>query len=202
MVPDALYRQVAALHAASLDQGFLSTLGEPFLALLYRAIDEARGGVLLVEERNGDVVGFVAGSVGMGEIYRRLLRRPFALSAAMIPSVARPARLRRIVDVLRYGQSDGHHAALPRAELLSIAVAPEARGHGVADSLYGRLVEHFQRQGIGEFRIVVGDTLEAAHRFYRRMGAEPRGRIELHAGQSSVVYVHRSMNAESTADVG
>ena len=30
-----IYRQVAWLHIASLDRGFLTTLGERFLALLY-----------------------------------------------------------------------------------------------------------------------------------------------------------------------
>ena len=42
MPPAERYRQVAALHATSIDQGFLSTLGEPFLALMYRALTKPK----------------------------------------------------------------------------------------------------------------------------------------------------------------
>lgn len=189
MDSDHRYRQVAALHAANIDQGFLSTLGQPFLALVYRAVDEAPAGVLIVEEREGRVLGFVAGSIGMGAIYRRLLRRPVPLALALAPSLLRPARLRRIFEILRYGRGDSGATRWPAPELLSIAVAPEARGLGIADALYGRLVEAFASRGIAAFRIVVGDALAPAHRFYRRMGATPAGRIEVHEGEGSRVYV-------------
>ena len=79
------YRQVAALHAGNIDQGFLATLGIPFLSMMYRAIDEAPGSVLLTEEQNGRVVGFVSGGDGMGAIYRRMLRHPLRLGLSLLP---------------------------------------------------------------------------------------------------------------------
>ena len=90
---------------------------------------------------------------------------------------------------MRYdgGTSTAHE--LPSAELLSIAVAPHARGSGVAERLYRRLEEHFAGRGLSAFRITVGDSLAPAHRYYRRMGAVPAGRVEVHAGEGSVVYV-------------
>lgn len=189
MDSDSRYRQVAALHAANIDRGFLSSLGQAFLVLVYRAIDEAPDSVLIVEERGERVLGFVAGSAGMGAIYRRLLRNPVALAFALAPSLVRPARLRRIFEILRYGRGDTYDAHWPATELLSIAVAPEARGQGIADLLYRRLVAHFRSSGVGSFRIVVGDALAPAHRFYQRMGAVPSGRIEVHVGEGSRVYV-------------
>lgn len=185
------YWQVAALHAGNIDQGFLATLGVPFLALMYRAIDEAVDSVLLTEERDGRVVGFVSGSLGMGPIYRRMLRRPYALAWVLWPSLLRPARVRRIFDILRYGKQNDDSVALPEAELLSIVVDPAARGSGVAERLYRRLEDHFRERGIPAFRITVGDALAPAHRFYLRVGAVPAGRIEVHAGEGSVVYVQR-----------
>ncbi|WP_449284252.1 GNAT family N-acetyltransferase [Luteimonas qiangzhengi] len=53
---------------------------------------------------------------------------------------------------------------MPDAELLSLAVAPEARGSGVADTLYRNLVEDFQARGVDAFRIIVGEGLAPAHR--------------------------------------
>jgi ribosomal protein S18 acetylase RimI-like enzyme len=192
MTPSERYRQVAALHAANIDQGFLSTLGEPFLAQMYRALDEAEGSVLLTEEQDGRVVGFVSGAAGMGPIYRRMLRRPVRLGASLLPSLVRPARLKRIIEILRYSGRADANQPLPHAELLSIAVDRSARGTGVAERLYRRLQAHFAAHGIDAFRITVGDSLAPAHRYYRKMGAMPVGRIEVHAGEGSVVYVQAS----------
>lgn len=189
MSPAERYRRVAAMHAAHLDQGFLATLGAPFLTEVYRAMDEAEGSVLLVEEADGRIVGFMAGASGMGTIYRRMLRRPVRLASTLLPVLVRPSRILRMVEILRYGRAAGVDPDLPRAELLSVAVDPGYRGTGVAARLYRRLETHFARQGIGAFRVTVGESLVGAHRFYRRMGAKPAGRVEVHAGQGSLVYV-------------
>lgn len=184
------YRQVAALHAQCIGQGFLATLGIPFLAQMYRAIDQADGSVLLVERRNGQIMGFVSGGVGMRAIYRRMLRSPFRLGWSLLPVLFKPRSLARIAEILRYGRGRPPMAAFPEAELLSIAVAPDLRGSGVAESLYRRLVVHFKEQGVLAFKITVGDALAPAHRFYLRMGAVPAGKVEVHAGDASTVYVH------------
>jgi ribosomal protein S18 acetylase RimI-like enzyme len=185
------YRQVAALHARCLDRSFLATLGEGFLARMYRAIDEAPGAIFLTEERGGRVVGFITGGTGMGPIYRRMMRRPVGLGMALMPAFLSPSRLRRIVEILRYSNQSGLPAGTPDAELLSLAVAPEWRGRAIADALYDRLLQGFQQQGVVAFRIIVGAALAPAHRFYQRMGAQPVGDLEVHAGESSTVYVHR-----------
>lgn len=189
MTPAERYRQVAVLHAANIDQGFLATLGVPFLALMYRALDEAEESVLLTEEQGGRVVGFVSGGEGMGAIYRRMLRYPVRLGLSLLPSLVRPKRLKRILEILRYGVNATDVHDLPNAELLSIAVDASVRGTGISERLYRRLQTHFSGRGVGAFRIVVGDSLAPAHRYYQKMGAKPVGRIEVHAGEGSVVYV-------------
>lgn len=188
----AVYRQVAALHTANLDQGFLSTLGTGFLALMYRAIDEAPGSVLIWEEDAGRVVGFVSGGRGMGAIYRMMLRRPVALAVALLPSMFSVRRVHRILEILLYSRKTTTGPALPDAELLSIAVDLNYRGGSVAKRLYQRLVAHFAAQGVAAFKITVGDALAPAHRFYLRMGARPTAVIEVHRGTSSTVYVHEN----------
>jgi len=127
-----VYRQVAALHANCIDQGFLATLGIRVLSLMYQAIDESPEGVLLVEEKDGRVQGFVSGGNGMGPIYRRMLRHPLRLGWSLMPALFKPRALARIYDILRYGRSREENVPFPDAELLSIAVAPEARGSGTA----------------------------------------------------------------------
>lgn len=186
-----LYRQVARLHIGNIDQGFLSTLGEPFVALMYRAIDESPGSVLFVEAADGRVIGFVSGGRGMGSIYRQMLRYPLQLAVALLPSAARPARLRRIAEILRYSRGQSNPPGLPDAELLSIAVDPAWRGKDSAGRLYRRLAGHFRTAGEPAFKITVGAVLAPAHRFYQRMGAIPTAQVEVHEGESSTVYVQR-----------
>lgn len=188
---DGVYREVAQLHAAHIDQGFLATLGPGFLSVLYRAIDESPEGVLLVEEQDGRVVGFIAAAARIAPIYRRMLRYPFRLTRHLLPCCVRPRALRNIMEILRYSKGTGLDRALPEAELLSLVVAPQDRGKAVAEHLYGRLADAFRRRGISAFKLIVGEELEPAHRFYRRMGATAAGSIHLHRGRSSSVYLHR-----------
>ncbi len=159
---------------------------------MYRSIDEGKDSVLLVAQEDDQIVGFVSGATGMGAIYRRMLRRLPQLTFALLPVLLSVRRLRRILEIMRYslGGSD-ELASLPRAELLSIAVDPSFRGRGHAENLYGRLAAHFQSQGIEQFRIIVGEALVSAHKFYRRMGAEPVAELEVHSGVQSVIYVQR-----------
>lgn len=193
MDKDVLYDQVAALHISCIGQGFLATLGVPFLALMYQAIDESDTAVLLTEQRDGRAIGFVSGCVGMKAIYQRMMRSPFRLARALLPSLIHPTRLAKVLDILRYdGGGTSSKPDWPPAELLSIAVVPEVRGSGVAEILYRNLASHFAAVGEPAFRIVVGNALEPAHRFYKRMGAIPVGRIEVHRGEGSVVYVQKN----------
>lgn len=185
------YLQVARLHVRCLDQGFLAKLGEGFLSLMYEAMDRADGVTLITEERGGQVVGFITGGISMGPIYKRMLRSPIRLGFALAPALIRPAKVRRIIEILRYSGDAALPDGVPEAELLSLAVAPEARGSGVADTLYRKLVEDFQARGVNAFRIIVGDGLVPAHRFYQRMGATVAGEVQVHEGELSKVYMQQ-----------
>lgn len=186
-----LYRQVAQLHVDNINQGFLATMGVGFVSLMYQAIDEAQDSVLLVEERGNRVVGFVSGGKGMGAIYKRMLRHPLRLGLALLPSVVRPKRVLRILEILRYSQGKSLEADLPSAELLSIAVDPGFRGQQIADGLYRRLEAYFRSVRISAFKITVGDALASAQRLYQRMGALPAAKVEVHNGEASTVYVQK-----------
>lgn len=185
------YRAVARLHASGIDQGFLPTLGERFLALLYQAMDADPRSLLFVERgAGGEVIGFVSGGCGMGSIYRQMLRRWPQLVPALLPAVVNPRKVKRIIEIVWFSRQQKPVPGCPQPELFSIAVAGAARGTGVAQRLYEALVDHFAKQGEAAFCIVVGDALAPAHRFYRKMGAVPLAHITVHAGQGSTVYRH------------
>lgn len=185
-----IYAQVAAVHAECINQGFLTTLGVDFLAFMYEGLDQSRSGILLVAEDDDRVIGFVSGGRGLRETFAWMLARPFRLARCLLPSLVRPSRLRRIFEILRYGnRAAGDNDQLPDEELFSLAVLQDRRGSGVAESLYNRLSKEFVSRGVTEFKIVVGDSLLPATKFYTRMGARPAVHIEVHKGEPSTVFV-------------
>lgn len=192
-----IYVQVANLHAENLDKSFLATLGTTFLREMYRAIDLAENSTLIVEERGAVVVGFVTGGSGMGPIYKAMLKRIWVWAIPLGLRLLSPKRILRVIDILRYGEGDASSSDIPTAELYSIAVSPDVRGEGVAQSLYQRLESYFEGEGVLAFRIIVGGALAPAHRFYQKMGAQTHGEISLHAGEISTLYIHKLGSSEA-----
>jgi glycosyltransferase involved in cell wall biosynthesis/ribosomal protein S18 acetylase RimI-like enzyme len=189
--PGSIHAQVAALHMEAIGQGFLSSLGEEFLALVYRAIDEDPHSALFVEEHAGRVTGFVAGTTNARSMYRRLFRRLPAVLWSLRGSLVSPRRLAGMLSVVRYVRGSGPKLPdLPSAELLSIAVSPDQRGKGVSERLYRRLESHFAAQGVQRFKIIAGEALIPARRFYERVGARLVARFNMHAGAESLIFVH------------
>lgn len=183
------YRQVAQLHIDNLNQSFLATLGVTFLAEMYRALDRCDTTVLLVEHFEGEIIGFVTGGSAMRPVYKKMLSRIWVWAVPLGVSLLSPKRFMRVLDILKYSHADNDEA-LPRHELLSIAVAPHARGSGVSAKLYTQLVAYFKSNEVLRFKIIVGEALAPAHKFYTKMGATPHSILELHAGEKSTLYVH------------
>ncbi len=178
----------AALHASEISEGFLPSLGRPFLTRLYRRIVRSPESFLLVAHDGESIVGFVAGTERVRDLYRSFLLRDGALATlAALPRVARSWR--RVLETLRYPSGPGDDGALrlPSAELLAIAVAPVARGHGAGRQLVTALTSEFERRGVAAVRVVVGDDNAAAISLYEHCGFTTVARIEVHRGTPSRV---------------
>lgn len=190
------YREVAKIHMDCINQGFLPTLGDKFLVLLYESIEAAPDSALFVERIDGKVVGFVSGGRGMGSIYRQMLKRWPRLISALFPALLSPRKLKRIFEIVWFSRKQKPVPGCPAAELFSIAVQDSARGTGVAVRLYRALMEYFALDGETAFCIVVGDSLAPAHHFYQRMGAVPVAQISVHDGQGSTLYRHELLTLD------
>ena len=94
------YEVVARLHCYHLSKGFLATLGVPFLALLYEAIDKDNDSVLLVKRDEDNIVGFVTGGTGLGPIYKQLLLKPLRLIYSLKSCFLSISKLYKIMEVL------------------------------------------------------------------------------------------------------
>ena len=183
------YRTVASLHCDHINQGFLASLGVPFLTLLYEAIDKDSESVLLLERVDLKVVGFVTGTRGLARIYKQLLLKPFRLIYSLRSCLLSPSKMYKIIEVLLISKGSNISADLPKQELLSIVVNPIYQGGGHAENLFKALCSHFREEGVSSFSIVVGVNLDRAHAFYTKMGSIPVKQIQVHKGADSVVYV-------------
>lgn len=182
-------RFCAPLHRQAIDTGFLSSLGDGFLTVLYRSLISDPEAVVLVAEDASGPIGFVTGIVDTGAFYRRFVKR-HALEGGLraAPRLLRPSALKKLVETARYGGED--HVGVT-AELLSMAVIPERRGRGVAARLQERLLSTLVELGVPAVRVVVGSENDRAIASYRRSGFTPAQTIEVHQGATSEVLVWR-----------
>jgi ribosomal protein S18 acetylase RimI-like enzyme len=156
-----IFRQMAKLHKTELSAGLLPLFGESFLNKMYRYA-AAFSGTRLITILDGDlVVGFVMGSTGRGGFYRGLLTRTWP--DILVTLVKRPGAIWRALKIA------SHVTAVPdRAELMSIVVRAEYRGHGVAHRLLDDLRHELGNLGVEYFFVIAATTQPAALRFYEK----------------------------------
>ena len=178
---------VLALHLSGLPGSFLSLLGPRFLRLLYRRLLHSPRAVLLVAAQQQHVIGFVAGTEDTGELYRDFIRRDgWRALVAAAPRALRHGR--RIAETLSYSRrAAAAEATLPRAELLSLAVAHEARRQGAGSALVRELQAEMDRRGVTALRVVVAAENATAIHAYRGCGFTDAGLLYVHRGEPSQV---------------
>jgi ribosomal protein S18 acetylase RimI-like enzyme len=165
-------RKVVAVHLEAFPNFFLSFLGPRFLSHLYGAIAADGSGIAFVALDGPDVVGFVAGTVAPSQFYRRLARhRPFRFAWAAVPALLRRPSI--IGRLLRAFSKPAEAAQLSsgRAELMSLAVLPSARGRGAGVLLVDRFLSAASAGGAsGVYLTADAAGNDAVNRFYESRG--------------------------------
>ena len=182
--------QAAQLHRQYIASGFLSSLGDRTLGVIYRFIATDSQSVLIIALQDEQVVGFVSGTIDVDKFYKRFMAKNILFGFNILPKIFSPKRMKRLIETLLY-PSKNKEQNLPPAELLSIVVDREFQGQGISQQLYQKLVEFFQAKEVSEFKIIVGAELLPAIHFYRKMGAGKLSEIEVHKGSKSWVMYHK-----------
>jgi ribosomal protein S18 acetylase RimI-like enzyme len=187
--------RIVALHSQRISEGFLPSLGRPFLHRLYRRVIRSRDAFVIVADRDprhgGPAFGFVAGAADLGALYRRFVLRdgiPAGLAAAprLVHSVP------RALETLHY---PAESSELPPAEILAVAVDELVTGEGVGAQLMAGARTRFGMLGVTTAKVVTAAGNTAALRMYEAAGFVPHSRIEVHAGAESEVLVWNSPSA-------
>jgi ribosomal protein S18 acetylase RimI-like enzyme len=166
---------VARVHVAAFQGFFLAELGERFLTAYYRTVLDYSAGVFLVAEREGRVVGFIAGFLRPAEFYRLMSKRRMRFVVPALLGIARrPGLLIRIVRRAKRvmsGKASGTPRAANACELSSVAVDPHTGGKGVGGKLVHKFLEDAASIGAREvFLTTDAEGNEAVNRFYVKLG--------------------------------
>jgi ribosomal protein S18 acetylase RimI-like enzyme len=181
-------RQVAELHISGIHTGFISSLGLDFVTALYEAIAMSQFCFGLVIEKGDRVAGFIAFTTDINKLYLSLiLKRGLRFVLLLAGKLFSFRRIRRMLETIFY-PSRVSKMDTPRAELLSVVVAPEEQGKGLSRILACEELAECKRRGIDKVKVLVGANNERANSLYRRCGFELVGQVENH-GVLSNVYV-------------
>jgi len=182
--------RVVETHLASFSGFFLTFLGPAFLAQLYSGIIADPSGIALVAEKDGQIVGFVAGTCQPAGFYTRLLRRRwwrFGL-ASIKPVLRNPRIVPRLLRALAMpGQA---RAAAGEGTLMSIAVLPERQGQGIGQALVRAFLSEAARRGLNKVNLTTDRVAnDAANVFYQRLGFVCRRHFVTPEGRQMNEYV-------------
>ena len=163
---------IVDVHLRSFQGFFLTFLGGRFLRLLYREILREPGNVSLVAlSTNNEIIGFVVGVCNQVGLYRRLVRQrwyAFAM-AAFHTALQHPSIVPRLFRAFKY-PSMASHLSSPGL-LMSVAVAPDAKGTGVGRALVERFLSDMADNGISRICLTTDrDNNVDVNEFYRRCG--------------------------------
>ncbi len=161
---------VVDLHRRALPDTLNARCGPAYLTNLYRALLNSDLGVGYVASCNGQVAGFVSGTLDREQLSRDLLRH-------MDPR----QRVRLVAELLRHPWGLVEQAAMARAQrhmarlghhpaLLTIAVEPGFRHEGVGRQLTLALAQGFRQAGLATFHVDTREDNTAARRFYEALG--------------------------------
>lgn len=167
---------VAALHAESIEESNMSDMGPGFLAELYRCLLDTGYGVGYVMLDGDRVVGFSFGRFSHELTMQAVMLRSFfrLLPQLLQVLLTRPAAALEGVRGLR---REGHVVCEPGVgELLTIAVAPDARGGGGSRRVLELLFERLAREGCHAVRWETLGSNMRAQKYYTKIG----GRVVRH----------------------
>ena len=183
--------QAVQIQLKEIDQGFLSSLGDKPLRLIFHHIVDSRYGIMVLAKDNASnrVVGYALGTLSSGKLYKDFIfkKLPYAL-IYFLPKLLSFHRMKKALETLIYPAKQ--QSNLPNAELLDLAVDSTHQGKGVAEDLFRHLEKEFNKRDISTFQIPTGASLKGAHKFYEKMGAQKSSSFQLHSGEETLIYVY------------
>jgi len=185
---------IAQIHRKCIPQGFLSLLGTQLLTKLYSFLSEKEVS-LVARNDNGKIIGFLCASFHPSGLLKRfLICRPSAWPLLCLIIIRNPRLLRGLLESAKASSKkttldpDNSAGERTEVELLSIAVSECAQQRGVGSLLLQSFEEHLKSCRVARYRLIAGQNLVSANRFYKKNGFRVCGCVEIHRGEKSTIY--------------
>ena len=112
---------------------------------------------------------------------------------ALLAKIFKASVLSKIFETVRYSRQE-KGTALPAAEFLTIAILKEFYSQGIAQKIFQNFLSEMQKRGIKQFKVIVGENLPRAIRFYEKTGFKFHSNINIHQNNLSRVYIYTINN--------
>lgn len=182
---------LASFHAETLTTSFLAGLGLQFLSKLYAFIITKEK--VWVYEEDHEVKGFISFSGNSAGMMKRfIIHCPGCLVLLVFKTITQPTLLKRFMETFRapfQSQKTNGSISLPSGELLSISVSPNCQASGIGSQLLKTLEDYLHQNWILSYKVVAGEELVGANKFYIKNGFALAKQIRIHGEKLSNVYV-------------
>ena len=187
---------ITLLHKEGIPTGFLSSLDTKYLSLMYKIIIEE--GFCFVATQDSKVIGFISGTVDSKALYKNIVSKNFfSLIPLFIKKIFSCSFIKRSLAsfLIPFKTDKGEKKKDERLpELLSIVVSRDIQAKGIGTKLLIELESELKQKGFTKYKVIAGDNLISANKFYLKNGFILSEQIELHKGQVSNIYTKEISN--------
>lgn len=182
--------EVAKLHVQEIKSGFLSELGEKFLDCFYQKMTDSQNAFLIVAQQDNSIIGFVSGCLDLKKFYKEFAKKySFRVLPILFKKFLGLDSLKKILETRKYIKRE--EKALPKPELISIAVFSQFQGQGVAQQLLFKFFSEMKNKEAKLIKVIVGEKLSPAIRFYEKNGFKLHSKIFVHKDRPSRIYIYK-----------
>ena len=164
---------IVQVHNVAFPGFFLTSLGDHFLQLVYRAFLEIDSGICIVAQDGDRLHGVVAGAANPALFFATLRRR----RGVRLALAAAPRLLHNPLHLVRkcvwaFFYRGEQPAAMSEAGLLSsVAVSPEVSSRGIGQQLVDTFCGELRCRRVESVYLITDQTdNELVNRFYRKCG--------------------------------
>ena len=181
-------REVAGLHISGIPTGVISSYGIDFVTSLYEAIATSKYGFGFVALMGNRVLGFSSFTTDVSALYKSVIfRNGVKFALALSKKIFSWGTAKAVFETLFYPKRV-KKMKLPSAEFLSMVVAEEARGKGLATNLMRRGFQECAKNGIEKIKILAAVHIKPINKLYEKNGFDLVAQIKNH-GILSNIYV-------------
>ena len=189
-----IVNEIVDIHMATFQGFFLTFLGKGFLKQLYEGYIEHKQSNLIVAKQNNEIVGFIAYSSDISDLYKYLIKKKLLLFAwySFIAFIKNPKILFRLLSA--FSKSEEVNRKEKYIELASIGVKPDVKAQGIGSSMISYMKEQIDFNEYGYISLETdAENNEYANKFYQKNGFILERTYETKQGRKMNEYRNRGV---------